>query len=444
MDKKVDLESKVYKPLFFNKSIDSSQDQVIYERLRKMCENMGNNCWDEYYKFGYETFGMILIGYCQWLIKQLQMEKIEKVFFFSRDGYILKEAFQKFEESKNFQVEYIYVSRRSLRVPQIFLKPEKKYDAIVSTTYVSISDLMYSIGLEPINYVDLLKKYDLCLNDVIKDTDIENSRNVSCFIDEIWDDVIRNSKKEYTFLKGYLSKFDFSGKTAVVDIGWRGSMQLFLNNLLQHMDINCELYGYYITLTSTMVKGLNMKGYYGNVSGNGTGCDSLRGYTGLIETLFLKTEGSTKKYNYDGRNYTYELEEYEYSDKDEYASELESVKQIQEGALKFVNDFIKTNNDKTIISYQCAFYNLSRFANYPTLHNVKMFGNFRFNNGSITYLAKAQPFYKYIFNLKKLKSDLYGCRWRVGFLKDLFKIPFPYYSLFEFLMKLAFSLSERE
>ena len=49
---------------------------------------------DDYYKnFGYTAFGPLLYGYCLWLKKQFEENDLHKAYFFSRDGYIIKKAF---------------------------------------------------------------------------------------------------------------------------------------------------------------------------------------------------------------------------------------------------------------------------------------------------------------------------------------------------------------
>lgn len=86
---------------------------------------------------------------------------------------------------------------------------------------------------------------------------------------------------------------------------------------------------------------------------------------------------------------------------------------------------------------ETAFANLSYFANHPTLEALKMFADFRFYNGTVSHLAMAKPIKRYIFHPKMLKEDFYGCRWRVGFIRNFFKIPLPYYTLFRILMKMT-------
>ena len=217
------------------------------------------------------------------------------------------------------------------------------------------------------------------------------------------------------------------------------SMQYFLGKMLESMRRGGHLRGYYITLSSSMKKGLDMHGYLQGVDGNSKGCNLLRGYVGLIETLFLKPDGSVRNYKIENGEVVPELFTCEYIEKDgSYSKEIRAVQNVQKGALQFIEDYISDGMDKNDnFSPKTAFANLSHFSNHPTLKNLEMFADFKFYNGTTTYLARAGRLRQYVLHPGKLKEDFYGCRWRIGFMKNLFKIPFPYYWLFQLLMKMT-------
>ena len=164
-------------------------DRIFYKKLRKFC--ITNLSWqkDTYYRFGYETFGIVLYGFCKWLIEDLKKQGISQILFFSRDGYIMKEAFERMPNHERFDAQYIYVSRRSLRVPLLWEKDRASIDEICPTRYISLADLLVSLGLEPIEYAKLAEKYHYTLQTVVKDSDIEKNELLINFLDEIWGDV---------------------------------------------------------------------------------------------------------------------------------------------------------------------------------------------------------------------------------------------------------------
>jgi hypothetical protein len=181
-----------------------------------------------------------------------------------------------------------------------------------------------------------------------------------------------------------------------------------------------------------------MHGYYGNVDGNSDGCDKIRGYVGLIETLFLKTEGSTLCYETNNEGIIVpKLDEYEYMENGQLSWEAENVLEIQRGALQFITDYCNSKcNFLDSFSYELTFHNLESIANNPSMNDVKMFSDFRFfNNGTVSHLAKTKSLLFYIFHPRKLKKDFYESRWRIGFMKGLFKIWLPYQSIMNIIMK---------
>jgi hypothetical protein len=186
-----------------------------------------------------------------------------------------------------------------------------------------------------------------------------------------------------------------------------------------------------------MLHGNDMKGYLLNCTNNDYGCDLHRGYVGLIETLFLKTEGSTRKYISNEENKIVPvLYPYEYMDGEQIAFEAKAVVEIQQGALDFIADYLGLGESfLDEITSLGAFANLHMFATMPRLRELKMFEDFRFYNGSVSYLAKAKPFLYYCIHPKVMIHDFYGARWRIGFLKSLFKIPLPYSKLFDAIME---------
>lgn len=430
------------KSFLVNESKIEREDREFYRRFTELCQKNLKQRSDPYYIFGYETFGIVLYGFCKWLIQDLKKEGIESILFFSRDGYIMKRAFELVPGHEDFAADYIHVSRRCLRVPLLWQYDRAYINELQPTTYISMEDLLVSLGLEPDAYAERLEKSGLHLNTVIKDTDIERNDKVVRFLQDIWPDVVSNSKKEYESLTTYLDRLNIPSKTAVVDIGWRGTMQYFLGKVLDSMGKQVHLRGYYITLSSSMKRGIDIHGYLQNVDGAGKGCDLLRGYVGLIETLFLKPEGSTKKYEIapDGHARPV-LFDCEYKNEgDTLPIEIASVQKLQEGALQFIRDYVDLVQDRKkehCFSSETAFASINRFGNYPTMRELRMFSHFRFYNGTTTYLAEARPLWHYLRKPKELKQDFYGCRWRTGFMKNLFKIPLPYYTVFQIMIKLT-------
>lgn len=423
--------------IFIKKNANNKYD-FLNKVLYGFIERTENPKEGDYYKFGYETFGIVLYAFCTWMIQNLRKENISRILFFSRDGHIMKRAFELFPDADEFDYDYIYVSRRSLRVPQLFMDGVNKKEIIVPTRYITVDDLLYSVGLDPNLYLEEIKRAGLERGQVLKGDSVDKG-NVKELLDNLWPFVLENSKEEYIAAKCYIDQLNIHGKVAVVDIGWRGSMQLFLQKMIDNSGGDAKLHGYYITLSSDLIKSQEMRGFLGNVDNDSDGCDQLRGYIGLIELLFSFNDGSAEKYVIDNDTVKVIKHECEYKHSEKEFDEVKSIDEIQRGAIDFVRNFISENEgNQQIIDPDEAFAYLDTFATSPNLKGVEMFEKFTSqNNGTITRLVECKTPLYYVLHPNCLKKDLYVSRWRVGFLKKMFKIILPYKAMFNMLMYVA-------
>ena len=417
------------------RDIDTNEKEK-YKNLVSFIQNHISNQWDEYFQFGYEAFGPLLYGFSKWLIKEIQDKDLRKVFFFSRDGFIIQKAFNEITGG-NIANSYFYVSRRSLRVPQLWINPEieEVVDSFPQVTMLSMRAFLKNIGLNFDDYRDILSEFGLHENDTFKRHEIVNNKKLCKFYEHIKDKVVQNSLHEFNLLVEYMKQEGFEGNIAVVDIGWYGSLQYFLEKILKKTNLNVKMNGYYIGLTKEARTGIITNSYVRDEE-NSCSCDSWRGFSGLIEYLFLAQEGSTKTYR---RNKTGKIEavlyDYEYDINGNKEVEDGYVRSIQAGALQFIRDVMITGEYTLNYNSRTAYANIRNAGNYPTLNVCEMFGKIRFLEEKPVYLANPDNILNYIRNPKKFKTDFYYSKWKIGFLKQMFKVPLPYKTIYELAKK---------
>lgn len=67
------------------------------------------------YKLGFNAFGGILFAYTTWVFNMAKTHNIKKLFFISRDGFILNKAFQiLYNNDSSIECQYLECSRKSL------------------------------------------------------------------------------------------------------------------------------------------------------------------------------------------------------------------------------------------------------------------------------------------------------------------------------------------
>ncbi len=402
--------------------INSLEDNIIKNFIN-------NNLPDKdiYYKIGYETLGILLLGYSKWLKENVKKEKINKIFFLSREGALLKKAFDLINDT-DIETKYLYVSRRSTRVSLLknINTLEEVFEICKMRRVIDLESFFINVGLDINNYKDFLNKYK-----TNKEENIKNIFNFEDLFNEIKNDIKENAKKEEINLLSYLKEQDFNGKLAISDIGWSGSMQSALTNACIQNKISADITGYYIGQLSNayknIKKGNKQYGYLFNYKSDET---QIRAFISLFENLFSANHGTTIKYEKTSNGINPVLAKYEYSSR-----ENEIFRLIQNGALDFVKNYSAIDRNVINIDNYIASFGIKKLGLYPTLNDIKLFGSITYLDTKTFYLANPHSLIYYIFRPKRLIKDLLDSNWKVGFLKKLFKIKIDYFKLYKLMVR---------
>lgn len=379
-----------------------------------------------YEKFGYSILGPAILGYVTWIDHCLSELGIKKVFFFAREGQFIKRAFDII--STNDYIEtYLYVSRRSLTIPAIatvstveeFLALHPIYNHISVKTQFDELNISFDNFRECDWYSDrVLESRFGNLSEQVK-SDITNS---------LFYEVKQQAKPELEKLCKYLEQSGVNGKIAVADLGWNGSMQRALGQVLKSAQVDCDMIGFFLAQREGYVRNKNYiknKGFlfeYENVSKYESLL--LNSGTNLLEVLFCADHGMTECYAKRNDRMTPILREYEY--KEEYSK----IKICQEAAIHYIVDAYKSNNLPKSGEEKRLFAPMYRVLKRPTRDELKYLGELRFSdmNGKKQYLATAVNF----FPIRNFVSCFRNSGWKTAFLKRNLHIPgsFTVYALF--------------
>lgn len=415
----------------------SGQFSLIYNFINNTtCNN--KKFEDFYYRFGYENFGILLMGFCKWLVKKAENEGIEQLLFIARDGYILKQAYDSMGLSKRIPSRYLELSRRSIRVPASFSKPQSYEDSIKllnATRRISIGQILDTWGLDVERCSKHLETAGIKADEVFWAESLLDSDTLKKLYALVKGDILSNGLAEREALDSYLEKFNFEKKTGLVDIGYGGTIQKELQKEFCRQLKDVELHGYYMVFDKKKLEentgGLNVRvNAYVMVDGREKRNDlDINQYVGLFETMFLEQVGSIKRFSLCNGEPYIERYEYEYDAPGGEVDETSSVVKIQQGAL----DFIGTAKDSCVGNLKTvgnlnAFYLLDRAFSYPTKDILDHFYNYRFfNMGKASLLAKPQmSLIGYSRHFRELKTDFFESMWKTGFLRNLLGVNIPY------------------
>ena len=270
--------------------------------------------------------------------------------------------------------------------------------------------------LSIINGWDLLKDYEF------------NKLDENEFIKGVYEclksTIIKRSKEQDVLLKAYIDQIDMSDRCAIVDIGWHGSMQYYLEKYFEIHEMDVELSGFYVGI-------IPKEGLKGNVYGflydkkDQRLRKSVLCFFGGYEKLFQSLEGSTHSYKWLYGQVIPVLNIYEYKDQGIIIS---NITEWQRGAI----DYVIENKDIEQDNREMA-KGLIRVGKSPTLREIELFKFFYNTDGIKEFYISQKPLYKY--GPKEFVHALSNSVWKTGFLKSIFKIPFPYYWIYKVMKK---------
>ena len=174
------------------------------------------------FEMGYCIFGPILLTFFRWLFKQAQKDGIQRLVFMSRDGYFLKEDFEEFLSCYGREIATCYIGISRQLAMTAAIETEEDIWQLVDMPYTgSLAELLEDrFGIheaQAANREDI-KKYLSQMTSYAKDI-----------------------RRRY---KRYVDGFRFTEMDAIVDIGYYGNNQRYLNK----------------------ISGVHMRGYYFNAN----------------------------------------------------------------------------------------------------------------------------------------------------------------------------------
>lgn len=360
--------------------------------------SLTKNKTDYFEYFGYSSLGPLLYGFSYWLKEELEKDKQENVFFLAREGKIFKDAFEIINDNKKIKFTYMYASRRSLMVPALS-KSENNLLSNIKYSKIKIETLFKAFGLEINYYRALLKELNINKNDAL----LLNDKKLKSLINKISDDIYKNSHEEEKIINKYFDQINFKNDVSIVDIGWFGSMQNYLNILTN--DVNIKGYYLGLNINDTQYK----KGYLFNSH------SKLKEYKDLIypilEVFLTSDHGSTEKFKMIKDKIEPVLYEYEYKE----AKEFEMIMRTQYNALKFIRSFNKISFGVININPETSFKNISKIGITPSKEDINVFKDFSLYDGKKIRLIQNRG----IIKPKEIIKDFYDSVWKIGYLKSL-------------------------
>ncbi|MBD9501711.1 HAD family hydrolase [Pseudomonas sp. PDM23] len=293
---------------------------------------------------GYNVVGPLLTHFVTWLRERAQRDGIERLYFLSREGKLLKAAFDLWDEREPAATSsrYLVLSRRAVSVPRL-----KDFDDVLTLarpnyfagTLENLLEARFGVTLTDADLRDLEAR-GLWKARQLLDIGNNNVSHIEPVLRHLLPRILAQAEIEAPALRRYLedSQLTAGGAVAVVDVGYSGTIQRHLNAWLKH-----PVNGYYL-VTDELVDafageaGVFADGCFSDrVSRATRGNCSLFDQNFMLEQLLSADDAQVNHYRLDTDGTP--LAQYQALEDEELAAR-EIRHQIQSGALAYLTDVL--------------------------------------------------------------------------------------------------------
>jgi predicted HAD superfamily hydrolase len=370
-----------------------------------------------------EVAAPLYLGFTQWLIDQLRMAPVDRIYFCARDGKIIKEVYDRLRRNHPDlpPSTYLMISRRSLVFASIDSLGEDELK-FLSTNWADLRlrDYLTRIRLNPDECIQVAEEHGLSLDTVIDD---KNRTKLKSVFQGLADNILAIAGAEKQLLLQYLEEQGCLSvkRIGFCDIGWHGSLQQSFAKVIRPLNPDIEIRGFYVGTSKTFKeRGSSCGSVTGWLLNNGEPRKRRAVLSGLpvLELLFTAQHGSVLGYRTSPEGTQPVL--HEEGDTKEYG---QAAAEIQASALAFIDAYIKAFGGSEPLKFDVAevFEAFRRLAETPTRAEARAIGDLVHIDGfgetkSGRPLAKPPSLMQLLSNPLRLKDDFIGSHWQFGYL----------------------------
>lgn len=352
-----------------------------------------------WFNVGYAAAGPMLLAYVQWVIRKARATGLTKVCFVARDGYILKEIYDRVRDAGVYpdlpESGYVYLSRRSTAVAA--LKTKQDIAELLHLPFATrrLDDLLENRFGLPRDLIPTKILRQCGFKTTTRVSDGADLSRLQRLLDALAPVILENAAEERAALVRYL---DDNGVTApgarcaLVDIGYSGSIQRYVQNIL-----GVNIPGYYMltheparwTFENSTAEAFFTEWDEPRMADS----HPLNDHVFLFETVLSSCEASLKRHRYDDKG----VWSMDYISVDREPQRLSFMKRIHAGIVAFAEDFIKcadrSFDDLPLGTHlgSKVFFNLAR---QPSAGDARLFAGLKVENsfgGGDTWLLYDEP-----------------------------------------------------
>ena len=399
--------------------------------IREGGEVDGLSLWD---KIGYEIAGPLMYSFVYWISQRAEAHGSEKLFFLSRDGYYLEQAFRKCAQKwgTGRSSVYMYSSRRLLNLARISQLDEPSLEFLLSSNPdLMIRDFGARIGLDCDLYSDAVNHAGLSLDEVVTThhgcyTTPEAKARLRALLKGLESPILKLASEERHKLLDYFHDVGFgSGPIAIVDLGWQASSIRSLQDLMNGNGGDSRLRGYYFGTWKfaqpALDHGCLIESFFFHLDKPGSRSLLIAECTEMIEHFFTAPHPTVVSLKKEGNHWAPVYGGWETTE-----SQRLRIARMSVAALQFVDDMLEVQPTLGDRPPPFAYLEsvLERILRFPTLEEAVALGDLphRDSFGGTApwrYLAKPPSSWRRVFNPQSLQTGYDFAYWKKGFLAQL-------------------------
>lgn len=408
------IKSVKYNQEKFSTKFLSNNEKAYFKCISTFINETIDNDKSRIWQIGYKVFGPFLFEYCKWIYNQCD-NNVNKVFFLSRDGYVIHKAFAALYNQ--FNGCYFYTSRAATVIPSFYhdVTLDKVIDSYKSwPTDFNISFFLKKAGLKIEDIQDILDKFPHIMHKKFSIDSIKLDLFVNALFNEIKPIIELHASNQLKYLQAYYNQEKFYGNISIVDIGGSGTIEKALGVLKENQKIDITIFPLYILSNCDETK--NRKSFLFSRNKNFNRSFYIRFFYMLIEVFFSAPHESVLGYK-DGAYSRIEpiFEEVMIDDSNQYQYNLKFIETLHSGALAFIENIKNTAFNNFKGQDNIAFQALYNFGCMPTIEDVKTFSEYTFDcNGMKPIITRQDK--QSILGLKEIMASFKNSLWPMGYL----------------------------
>lgn len=302
----------------------------IFQDPFALNQTKGHILFENNEAMGYCVLGPIAYTFNKWLMESAIREGLDKILFFSREGYLLAEEYKTLSEligQEGPDIEQLMISRRA-----------------IMNVLATNKDMMLEIASFP---------YRGSLRDFLKDrfnldVAIEEEENISVeglgeHREELWEilkpyaqSIFEEAKRQRRNYLGYLETVGIEGNIGIVDSFLYGSTQFYLGKLL-----NRDLQGFYFLVNqgedNECIANQHVSSCFQDKDDINGKNNEIWNYALFLEAFYTAPYGMVIEIDENGDAI--------YGEKQKNQENYEIRVEMQKGIIQFIKDFVSNTRD---------------------------------------------------------------------------------------------------